>query len=512
MAVDKLVDSTQLDGYFSDIADAIRGKNGSSDTYTPAQMPQAITDIPSGGGGGSVEEKDVNFIDYDGTLIESYDATDFANISSLPANPSHSGLIAQGWNWTLTDAKAYVAKYGRLQIGQSYTPSDGKTHVFITLHDTALSPVLGMCIDGSVTIDWGDNSSDTVTGTSVDVLINTTHTYATAGDYEITLDITGEIVIRNTTKNNMSTFIWKNDSVLLNNLEYTSAITKIFIGPDVTLGYRAFSNCYNLKYISLPFGLTDINQYVFYDCYSLNSVTFPKDSEAVTNLYYGFYYCFSLETVSFPSGMFTETSTYTFNSCFSLKAVTYPEVLTSIGQYAHSSCYSLKHLVLPDSLTNLGNSAFQNCYSLEDINIDTIDDVYINTSAFSYCRGAKHAKINHAYSLGNSAFSYCTTMEEIELPDDLEVINGAAFRACQCLRKITFPASLTNFQGGNEVADCFSLQEIHFKSTTPPSVAATTTFNNLPKSCKIYVPTGSLAAYTSATNYPSASTYTYIEE
>lgn len=31
--------------YYSDIADAIRSKNGSSDTYTPAQMATAISNI-----------------------------------------------------------------------------------------------------------------------------------------------------------------------------------------------------------------------------------------------------------------------------------------------------------------------------------------------------------------------------------------------------------------------------------------------------------------------------------
>lgn len=35
--------------YLTDIADAIRGKNGSSDTYTPSEMATAITNIPSGG-------------------------------------------------------------------------------------------------------------------------------------------------------------------------------------------------------------------------------------------------------------------------------------------------------------------------------------------------------------------------------------------------------------------------------------------------------------------------------
>lgn len=48
MAYDKVVDSAVLDGYFSDIADAIRDKGGSG-TYTPAEMPQAIEDLPSGG-------------------------------------------------------------------------------------------------------------------------------------------------------------------------------------------------------------------------------------------------------------------------------------------------------------------------------------------------------------------------------------------------------------------------------------------------------------------------------
>lgn len=38
------------ESYLSDIADAIRAKNGSSDTYTPPQMAAAIEAIPTGGG------------------------------------------------------------------------------------------------------------------------------------------------------------------------------------------------------------------------------------------------------------------------------------------------------------------------------------------------------------------------------------------------------------------------------------------------------------------------------
>lgn len=39
------------DASLSAIADAIRGKNGSSDTYTPGEMASAITEIPTGSGG-----------------------------------------------------------------------------------------------------------------------------------------------------------------------------------------------------------------------------------------------------------------------------------------------------------------------------------------------------------------------------------------------------------------------------------------------------------------------------
>lgn len=38
------------ENYLSDIADAIRSKNSSTDTYTPAEMGNAIRSLPSGGG------------------------------------------------------------------------------------------------------------------------------------------------------------------------------------------------------------------------------------------------------------------------------------------------------------------------------------------------------------------------------------------------------------------------------------------------------------------------------
>lgn len=55
MAVDKLVDSTQLDADLTSVANAIRTKGGTSAQLAfPADFVQAIEDIETGGGGGYV--------------------------------------------------------------------------------------------------------------------------------------------------------------------------------------------------------------------------------------------------------------------------------------------------------------------------------------------------------------------------------------------------------------------------------------------------------------------------
>lgn len=70
----------------------------------------------------------VNFYDYDGTLVATYTAEEFMKLSDMPTNPTHAGLVAEGWNWTLEEAKAFVALHGGLDIGQMYHTEDGKSN------------------------------------------------------------------------------------------------------------------------------------------------------------------------------------------------------------------------------------------------------------------------------------------------------------------------------------------------------------------------------------------------
>ena len=49
------------DTTLTNIADAIRAKKSSTDTYTPAEMATAISSIETGGGGGDLTEEDLTF-------------------------------------------------------------------------------------------------------------------------------------------------------------------------------------------------------------------------------------------------------------------------------------------------------------------------------------------------------------------------------------------------------------------------------------------------------------------
>ena len=72
--------------------------------------------------------RNVNFYDYDGTLVATYTAEEFMKLSEMPANPTHEGLVAEGWNWTLEEAKSFVSAHGGLDIGQTYHAADGKSN------------------------------------------------------------------------------------------------------------------------------------------------------------------------------------------------------------------------------------------------------------------------------------------------------------------------------------------------------------------------------------------------
>jgi hypothetical protein len=199
---------------------------------------------------------------------------------------------------------------------------DGNTHIWISLAEGRTSPKLGVCPNGTVTVDWGDGTTpDVLTGTSTTTVKYTpTHNYAAAGDYIITLTVDGEMALGGSSSNSQGSYILRYSAYADNrNRPYTSAVKKVEIGE----------------------GVTSISEYVFNQSYSLASVIIPNSVTSISN--YAFYNCYSLASVIIPNSV-TSIGTYAFCNCYSLASVKIPASVTSIGNYAFSECGGLAFL------------------------------------------------------------------------------------------------------------------------------------------------------------------------
>ena len=405
-----------------------------------------VQTFTKGGGGSSAERNDVNFIDYDGSIVASYTAQEFSALTALPANPSHTGKVAQGWNmpsaWTLADAKTYVSTNGKALWGQMYTTVSGATEIDVEFTDpNRKSPIMSLAVNGTVSVDWGDGSAaETVTGTSLASRKNTSqHVYPAIGKYTIKVAaVSGSWGFYGSSSN---TLLYKTTSANPNRV-YANCIQSVRIGAGCTsIGQYAFSYCTSLTSITIPSSVTSIENSAFLNCFALASITIPSGMTSIGSS--AFYYCSSLTCTS----------------------ITIPSSVTSIGSYAFQYCTSLTSITIPSSVTSISSSAFYYCYSLTSITI----------------------------------------------PSSMTSIGAGVFQNCYALPGITIPSSVTSI-ATQAFRNCYGLGSIHFKAATPPTVDAADAFTNVPTDCIIYVPTGKLTDYTTATNYPDSSTYTYVEE
>lgn len=364
---------TRINNNIANAYTSVNNKGGTLPaTQNSANLATAITSIPSGGGGAS-EEKDVNFYDYDGTLVDSYTKQEFLALSNLPNNPTHTGLTPQGWNWILTDAQSYVTDYGKLDIGQMYTTSSGLSEFDIELTTvTGLTATLKM--DG--TKNWGDGTTDT----------NTTHTYNNAGKYTITC----------------------------NGTQITSTMSSGLFGQSASL------KNYYVKEVRLS-NITNLVTNTFQYCYSLNTVILPNSVTKLGNNN-TFQNCHSLEYVTIPNSV-TTVGTGMFDNCYSFKKITIPRSMTSLGtSNLFYNCYSLTNISIPNSITNINQRYFYYCYSLTKMVIPK-SVTKINSYAFSTCVSITlydFRKFSSVPTLSNAnAFTEINNICKIVVPDNL---------------------------------------------------------------------------------------------
>lgn len=523
------------DTELTSVANAIRAKGETSDPLVfPSGFVNAINAIPTGGGGGGITIVDtpdthggtireiitngdvkgvpacVEFIDYDGTPVTTKTKAQIEAMESdsdLPAFPSHTGLIAQGWNWTVAQLKAQLTAMPdqKVYVGQMYVTESGKTEIDVEMQEGRLDPILCIAVNGEVSVDWGDETTpDTITGSNISSRVAIPHTYANSGCYTIKISVISG-VFRFYGGGNKDNILVKQISSSSEhyNKVYTNCVKEIRFGIGTnTIGNYSFYNCFYLTSITIPKNITSIGSTAFGHCHSLKSITIPDSITQMNNSMFS--YCYSLVGIAIPSGVIAFSGSL-FSQCSSLEGVTIPSNITSIGNSAFSSCSAIRKIFIPNGITSIGSSVFNTCISITNIVIPNGISA-IENSIFASCQNIKSVTIPDSITqIKDYAFQNCYSLFNIIISNNVTTIGPAAFQNCYSLARITVPSSVTSI-GNNAFKNCYGVAEYHILPTTPPTLG-TTAFDGIQSDCIIYVPQGTLSAYQSATNWSAYASY-----
>lgn len=224
------------------------------DTAKLDEYPALVDSIPQGGGSG-VEEKDVNFYDYDGTCVYSYTKDEFLALSEMPALPDHSdeGAIADKWSCTFSYARI-AAKMGYFNIIAVYNVVD-KLRVFVTFDENITFPLtIRATRNTSITVDWGDGVIENINLSSSGD--NTfTHTFS-IGSYIIKIN---EETNYSYISNGSTYTFFGNDK---NSICFSKYVKKIFFG-NIINGSSSYLGLHTFDFPILFANELNFQSYIF---------------------------------------------------------------------------------------------------------------------------------------------------------------------------------------------------------------------------------------------------------
>lgn len=331
-----------------------------------------VVNVPTDTTPDPIQPSDVNFYDYDGTILKAYSLDEVATLEKMPDTPEHEGLVCQCWNYDLATVKA---RKRPLNVGALYITDDRKTRLHITIDefsDRDVSVVLKWTAvaDDPINIEWGDGTETSVTESI------TTHSYAKSGKYVIAITVPDgwNVELGNGSKNVVGETQATYRSARLTNVELGSGVS--LSNDDV------FYCCAALETISIPASINVIGADSFNTCERLKHINLPA-CHIKERAFYG---TRSMKSVSIGDGDENVWGTYAFYMT-GVHDFVIPEGITSLPERALSYCNSLVYIQCPSTIASIASDAltydyayavdFRECAAVPTLANYCIDAAYI---------------------------------------------------------------------------------------------------------------------------------------
>ena len=259
------------------------------------------------------------------------------------------------------------------------------------------------------------------------------------------------------------------------------------------IGDFAFSECSKLQTINLPNSITEVGQSAFSSCVLITSINLPNVQLIHQKT---FEYCNNLQTIPFNS--LTQINEYAFRSCKSLNEFNFGESPCSIiGEYAFTDTYKLQSLTFPSELETIEPMAFvgsgiKTITFAEDSQMTQLEDstfyqatqlseiinfphtiTTIGEQCFAYTALTSFTVPSSTTEIGDLCFSYCSSLKSLTIPSGCQ-LNTIGFEICRgCSQLETITANNGKFFTENDALFNEDKTELYlFPPASPTKVLA----------------------------------------
>lgn len=224
-------------------------------------------------------------------------------------------------------------------------------------------------------------------------------------------------------------------------------ITSLEIPPTITsIKEHAFAKCVNLKKVEI----TDLEAWL--------RIKFEINSNPLEYAHYLFVKGKELKSLTVPHSI-REINDYAFVGCWSLNVINVTTNVRTIGSWAFSQCKNMNYATISSGVNTIGNSAFSYCEKLTVLTLP-FSVKSVGSWAFSNCNKLKTVYLPEKLTvIPWGMFDNCTSLSEIKLPDKLTSIEKHAFGGCEKLTSIDIPQSV-NTIGDNAFLNCVKLKTV----------------------------------------------------